>query len=57
MIEEFTNCNTSSLNVFVPSATNSWTKEKIRHLYRRTSFGATYEMIQSALTKKPSEVV
>ncbi len=51
------NCNTSSLEVFVPSPASPWNAEKAQHLYRRLCFGATSSTIKTALTKTPAEMV
>ncbi len=51
------NCNTSSLKVFVPSSSNKWDAQKVRHLYRRLCFGVSPAMIDIVITKPPEEVV
>lgn len=50
-------CNNASLDVFVPSEENPWNIQKVNHLYRRVTFGATPEMLKNALEKTPAQVV
>ena len=52
-----TSCNTSSLSVYVPSASNPWNAEKANHLYRRLHFGASKAEIDAALTQTPETVI
>lgn len=52
-----TNCNTASLNTYIPSTENPWTEEKVRHLYRRIGFGATDDTIREALTLSPANLI
>ena len=35
-----TSCNTSTLQPYVPSATNPWNEERVRHVYRRLGYDA-----------------
>lgn len=51
------NCNTSSLDAYIPSTSNPWDIKKVKHLYRRLGFGASIEMINDALNKTPSELI
>ena len=51
------NCNTSSLEVFVPTSENSWDATKAQHLYRRLAFGAPPAIIEVALQKTPEQIV
>lgn len=50
-------CETGGIEVYVPSADNPWTKEKISHLYRRMGFGANVETLDAGLDVDPNELV
>ncbi|WP_452222761.1 DUF1800 domain-containing protein [Lacinutrix chionoecetis] len=52
-----TSCNTSSLSVYTPSASNPWNAEKISHLYRRLHFGASNSEINLALSQTPETLI
>ena len=52
-----TSCNVASLEVYVPSGTNPWNKQKVNHLYRRIGFGASPEMLTAALNQSPSQLI
>lgn len=52
-----TSCNTSSLSVYIPSASNPWNAEKVSHLYRRLHYGASNNEITQALTQTPENLV
>ncbi|WP_233558598.1 DUF1800 family protein [Aquimarina sp. BL5] len=57
MMTTNTSCNVASLNVYSPTNTNPWNRQKINHLYRRLGFGATPEMVDSALNQSPSNLI
>ena len=50
-------CNTSGLNVYVPSSDMPWTERRVKHLYHRAGHGATYAMVQEGLAMTPEELV
>ncbi|WP_299220934.1 DUF1800 domain-containing protein [uncultured Aquimarina sp.] len=57
MITTDTSCNVASLNVYSPTNSNPWDRQKVNHLYRRLGFGATPEMVDSALNQNPSTLI
>lgn len=52
-----TNCNLSTLAVYIPSADKPWDKQRAHHLYRRLCYGASPSLIQSALVRTPEQIV
>ena len=52
-----TTCNLSTLDPYIPDATNPWNVTKIHHLYRRIAFGASKAEVISALSMNPSNLV
>ncbi len=52
-----TTCNVASLNVYSPSNSNPWNRQKVNHLYRRIGFGASPEMATNALNQSPSDLI
>ena len=57
MITTISNCNSATLDVYVPSPDNPWDTQKAKHLYRRLGFGATFKMIKEALSTTPSQLI
>lgn len=49
------NCNSQSLQPYVPTADQPWDKKRVLHLYRRLGYGATFAEIDNALTDQPSQ--
>jgi len=49
------NCNSASLQPFVPTADKPWDKKRVLHLYRRLGYGATFAEIDNALSSQPSQ--
>ncbi len=56
-METLTSCNTSSLNVYVPSTENPWNSEKVNHVFRRLGFGANTTEIAAALAQTPENLI
>lgn len=52
-----TNCIQGSLQPYVPSASNPWTKERVAHLHSRAGFGASVQDIEAGLQMTPSDLV
>lgn len=50
-------CNTSLLDVYIPSGQNPWTSQKIKHLYRRMAYGVNLAGIDAALPLTPSALI
>lgn len=50
-------CIQGTLNPYVPTAQQPWDEKRVRHLYNRISFGASYADIENALQKSPAEVI
>lgn len=50
-------CNTSTLSPFEPDAQNLWDTSKIKHLYRRISFGASQDAVDIALAQDPGTFI
>ena len=50
-------CNTSSLAIYVPSATLPWNARRVNHLYRRLGFGINMTGITAALSNTPENLV
>ncbi len=51
------NCNTSSLDPYIPSASNPWDSKKATHLYKRLATGVSPLTINAALGRTPSEII
>lgn len=51
------NCAIESLSPFVPSTDQPWNEQRIKHLYRRLSYGASLSEINTAKDKSPSRLV
>lgn len=49
------NCNSESLQPYIPSTEKPWNKKRVLHLYRRLGFGATFAEIDTALASQPSQ--
>ncbi|MEL7161651.1 MAG: DUF1800 family protein, partial [Bacteroidota bacterium] len=52
-----TNCATTGLEAYVPSADVPWDVGRVQHLFRRIGFGAKPSEIQQALDLGPAETV
>ncbi len=52
-----TNCNTASLDPYIPSAENPWDLKKLHHLYKRISLGVRPDEAPALLEKSPEEVI
>ena len=48
---------TTGLAPYVPNTDMPWDAQRARHVFRRLGFGASDQLIQSALTKSPGELV
>ncbi len=51
------NCNTNSLNPYIPSPTNPWDSKKVTHLYKRLTTGISPSIVKESLDKTPNEVI
>lgn len=51
------NCNSSTLDEYIPSVEKPWNIERAKHLYRRLCFGATNEMLENALLENPADII
>ncbi len=51
------NCNTATLDPYVPTIDNPWDIAKVNHLYRRLGFGVSHTDAQTALSKSPSQLI
>ncbi len=51
------NCNTSTLDAYIPSAAKPWNIARAKHLYRRLCFGATNETLENALLENPLDII
>ncbi|WP_340066440.1 DUF1800 domain-containing protein [Ascidiimonas aurantiaca] len=56
-MELFVNCNTASLDPYIPSSENPWNEAKVHHLYRRIGFSASVSKINEGLGKTPANLV
>lgn len=56
-MEIMTSCNTSTLNVYVPNASNPWDANKVNHVFRRLGFGANKAQIDQALAQTPAALI
>lgn len=52
-----TNCATGSLAVYEPSPAVPWNRLRAQHLYRRLGFGADAATIETALARRPADLV
>ena len=50
-------CAVESLDKYVPSMDQPWNEQRIKHLYRRLSYGAALADIQTAKNKSPEQLV
>ena len=50
-------CAVESLNKYVPSIEQPWTEQRIKHIYRRLSYGAALSAIEDAKNKTPEQLV
>ncbi len=50
-------CATGTIAAYNPTADNPWNAQRVKHLYRRMAFGATYEQIEAGLLINPSDLV
>ncbi len=51
------NCIEGTLSPFIPTAVDAWDEQKVRHLYSRAGYGATYAQVQAGLAVSPSDLV
>ncbi|WP_430906456.1 DUF1800 domain-containing protein [Maribacter sp. 2-571] len=51
------NCNSASLNVYVPSAQNAWDAKKVNHLFKRIAYGVSASDTEQALLESPATLV
>jgi hypothetical protein len=51
------NCNLSSLEEYVPSETMPWDINRVKHFYRRFSYGATPTTLYETLLVSPSDLI
>lgn len=51
------NCNTSNLNLFVPSGQNPWNAKRVQHLNRRLGFSLSKTALDSALQQSPDSYI
>lgn len=56
-METLTSCNTSSLNVYVPSIENPWNAQKANHVFRRLGYGANTTEISTVLAQTPADFI
>ncbi|WP_340201580.1 DUF1800 domain-containing protein [Ascidiimonas sp. W6] len=56
-MEILENCNTSTLDPYVPSAEKPWDIARIHHLYRRLGFSASVPTINAGLSRNPGDLV
>ena len=57
MMTTYVSCNTSPLDVFIPSGSNPWDAVKIRHLHNRLGFGINPSLLANALSTSPDAYV
>lgn len=50
-------CAVESLDKYVPSTDHPWNEQRIKHLYRRLSYGAALADIEAAKNKSPEQLV
>lgn len=50
-------CAVESLSKYVPSMEQPWNEQRIKHLYRRLSYGAALSDIEAAKNKTPEQLV
>ena len=50
-------CAIESLNVYVPTPAIPWNEKRIKHLYRRLSYGVALSDLQTAQNKTPEQLV
>ncbi|MGK0386799.1 MAG: hypothetical protein ACI849_001418 [Patiriisocius sp.] len=50
-------CNTSLLTPYVPSGSNPWTSQKIKHIYRRLAYGANLDTVDAGLSLTPEALI
>lgn len=51
------NCASGTLSPYVPSASQPWNLDRVRHLYRRMGYGATPDELEVALELGPTQLV
>ncbi len=51
------NCAGGTLSPYVPDSNKPWNATRVAHLYKRLSFGASYDEIQAGLALTPSQLV
>lgn len=56
-MEILTSCNTSSLNIYVPTTENPWNIQKINHVFRRLGYGANTTEINTAFFQSPENFI
>ncbi len=56
-METLNSCNTSSLNVYVPTTENPWNAQKVNHIFRRLGYGANTIGVALALAQTPENFI
>jgi len=51
------NCAIASLSAFTPSADQPWDELRIKHLFRRLSYGVSLSAMETAKNKAPTQLV
>lgn len=51
------NCNTGSLNPYIPDGSNPWNVSKVQHTFRRLGFGASITEVDDALALTPGALI
>ena len=51
------NCNTATLDPYVPSVDNPWDISKVNHIYRRLGYGISVSEALTALSNSPSQLI
>mgnify|MGYP001348301073 CR=1 FL=1 len=57
MAENSFSCNTSNLDLYVPSGDNPWSEGSVKHCYRRLGYGADLIKINAGLSISPSNLI
>jgi len=50
-------CAVASLGVFIPSTEQPWSDQRIKHLFRRLSYGVSLTEMEAAKNKTPAQLV
>ena len=56
-MEILTSCNLASITPYIPSDTNPWDIQKVKHVYRRLDYGATDATLNISVLSTPSELI